>query len=1051
MEGSPNAPDAFSLASLRTLRVWGGALFFFSGLTGLVYEILWTRRLNLTFGHSVLAVSTVVTAYMAGLALGSFWGGRWSDRRVQRGENASWFLASYGKLEGLIGLWALLSLPLLGWVEAFYLALSARGMQGLSLYWIVFAASLLVLVPPTTAMGATLPIVSCLYGQDSGGLGRTLSRLYATNTFGAVCGVVLAGFLLLPQLGLRWSMVLASLLNLTIAAISLVVSSRLTGQLKNSPAVDPQLTPSSTNWILPTGFALTGALSMAAQLGWTRSLSLSLGSSVYAFSSILVVFLCGLALGSSLYERWFGKTTPEWRHLAGLSLGVGVTSVLAIPVLGRLPLLFVACFPFVRDHYWQVILLDLVLCGLVLILPTSLMGLAFPLATQLNHQITGQIGRSVGNIYSSNTLGCILGSSLTGFVLIPNLGVQRTLELAACGCCWVAALYARQSSSRGWRKSTALLLVLGVGPLAIPDWDPALAASGLATHGALLRTANSRYLPHQPAYHRDGLSGTVSVLMWGPGGLTMRVNGKPEASLAVQDRAQQTILGLLPLLYVASPRRVGVIGLGSGLTLTATASSPDVVSAECAELEPCVIEAEKYFAPYNQQILKNPKVKARYADGRTMVMGSPTSFDVLVSVPSNPWVAGIGNLYTQDFYRSCRAKLNPGGVIMQWLNLYAMSPRDLQIVLRTFSSVFPEGQLWSLGGDLALVGGSSAANLDGLKRYYASSSYLRLELADLGMLRPEQILGAYACPLSYAIKGAPDVPLNTDDRPCLEYSAPFSLYSVGHYSANLAWAHSLRTGYNALPPGLQASPQIDLAASLGSLLYTQFYAARTPAQTVPGWSELALLFSGGQPSQERVRQSLKWLQRFPHWREARVWLAQDLRLHGTYQDVLGCFPSDVSPKAIPNEAERYFWLSLRAQIKLTTSQWQEALADYSELAKMRKFSDFDSAISLCYANLKNWKEAKAYSDSALLANPYDPRARFVQAEVMIQQGRREEALSVLQKVCQDCPAIQGAWLKWAVTLANLGRSEEAKKVLLDYLVFNPEDKQIRGLLQQFEN
>lgn len=1026
-------------SSLSRLRLWGGTLFFFSGLTGLIYEILWTRRLNLVFGHSILAVSTVVTAYMGGLALGSVLGGRWADRQLARGQQARWFLATYGRLEGLVGIWAFMSLPLLGLVESFYLSMSARGVQGTSLYLIAFAASLLVLVPPTTAMGATLPVVSCLYHSDSQGVGKNLSRLYSTNTFGAVVGVALAGFGLLPILGLKLSVALAGLLNLAIAAVSLWVSRGLSGGLeKTTDEEEAPVVADSSALILTLGFALSGALSMAAQMAWTRSLTLTLGSSVYAFSVILVVFLTGIAAGSALYHRWSGGRRPEFSHLAMITAGVALSSALAVPALGRLPLLFLHFFPMVRHHFWQVLLLDLCLCALVLILPTLLMGVTFPLVTQLYHRSCGRLGRSVGNIYSANTLGCILGSSFTGFALIPQIGMERTLQLSAAGFFLVAALYAARGGSRVW----VVFCLLSPLCLFTPAWDPSLIYAGLATHGVTMRGKDSPILPHQPAYLRDGLSGSVSVLIW-PGGLTMRVNGKPEASLGLSDRLPQTYLGLVPLLYVQDPKRIGVIGLGSGLTLKAAAAAPSVVSAECAELEPYVIEAERYFAPYNDQVARDPRMKLRYADGRTMVMGDPGKFDCIVSVPSNPWVAGIGNLYTQDFYKSAQAKLQPGGVFMQWVNLYALSPRDLQTVVQTFGSVFPEAQLWALGGDLALVGGATEIHLDGIRRYYDASSYLRNELIDLGLKRPEQLIGNFACPLKFAIQDEPKVPFNTDDNPCLEYSAPLSLYNLDSFSANVAWVAAARERYHQLPPGIPDTPEMRQEAALGSLAFTAFASPLKLESPHPGWTELARICRTDTPTPGEARD---WVQRFGTWTEGRIWLAQHYRKHFQLKEALACVPEDL--EKIADAAERGYWLNLRASIRLAEQDWQGANQDYAKAYELRPFCDYSSAQAYCLAKLKRWKEAEAMVARALQENPYDVRSFLVQGLIAMNQGRDDDALKSLQRVCRECPFMQEAWLRSAEILARRGDRQGTRKVIQDYLVFYPEDQALRSMLQQ---
>ena len=1030
-------------SSLGRLRLWGGTLFFFSGLTGLIYEILWTRRLNLVFGHSILSVSTVVTAYMGGLALGSALGGRWADRQLAKGQQASWFLATYGRLEGLVGLWAFLSLPMLGLVESFYLAMAARGVQGISLYLIAFAASLLVLVPPTTAMGATLPVVSCLYHSDAQGVGRNLSRLYSTNTFGAVVGVALAGFVLLPMVGLKLSVALAGLLNLTIAFASLWLCRGLRGQLEGAEVESLGQASTGTNHrasLLTLGFALSGGLSMAAQMAWTRSLSLTLGSSVYAFSIILVVFLTGIAAGSAVFHRWVRGRQPDFSHLAWITAGVGVSSALAVPALGRLPLLFLYFFPVVRNHYWQVLLLDLGLCSLVLIVPTLLMGATFPLVTQLHHLSCGRLGRSVGTIYSANTLGCILGSSLTGFWLIPQIGMERTLQLSAAGFLLVATLYAFQGGRRSW----ALFLALSPLCCFTPSWDPSVVYAGLATHGASMRKANSALYPHQPAYLKDGLSGSVSVLIWEPGGLTMRVNGKPEASLGLSDRLAQTYLGLVPLLYVQNPKRIGVIGLGSGLTLKAAAGSPGVESAECAELEPSVIEAERYFAPYNDHVALDPRMKLRYADGRTMVMGDSQTFDCIVSVPSNPWVAGIGNLYTQDFYRSARSKLSADGVFMQWVNLYALSPNDLQTVVQTFGSVFPEAQLWELGGDLALVGGQvSQVNLDGIKRYYSASPYLRNELMDLGMMRPEQLIGNYACPLQFAIQSQPKVPYNTDDNPCLEYSAPLSLYSLESYSANVAWLNSARERYHRLPPGVPDTPEMRQQSLLGSLAFSaegNILDLKGPSQA---WSGLARLCRTERPLAGEIQE---WLARFGDWSEGRIWLAQTYRRRGQIAQALECLPAN--PQSIDNLSERIYWLNLRATSRLSNQDWQGAYDDYSQLYKLRPFCDYTSAQAYCLAKLKRWKEAGAMLARAFQENPYDVRSFLVQGLIALDEGRPDDALKSFRRVCHDCPFLQESWLKSAEVLAKRGDRAGTRKVIQDYLVFFPEDKQLRAMLEQ---
>ncbi len=431
----------------RTLSFrWIQLCFFLSGATGLIYQVLWTRRLTLTFGHTVLAVSSVLTAFMGGLALGSILLGRWSDRKGPDYEPWRW-LNLYARLEGFIGVWALISLLLLRLAEGVYLRASESGVEGLALYLTCFLASAIVIVPPTIAMGATVPLLARLLVQTKADVGPILARLYGLNTMGALGGAALGGFFLLPTLGLKGSMYFAAILNLLVAggAFGLAtISSRSLNALKESDAPrrnrknstnqrkveKPNLAPEPVGLVIVT-FGLAGFASMVYQVAWNRALSLSIGSSVYAFSAILVAFLLGIALGSLMYQRAMRKREPRLSHLGWLYLIIGLFGTLTIPALAWLPEAYLAVAPWIGQSFTRALISQAGLVTLILLPPTLAMGLGFPLATAIYTNSMSSLGGSVGRVYGANTVGCILGSFISGFFWIPQMGAEHSLKLAS--------------------------------------------------------------------------------------------------------------------------------------------------------------------------------------------------------------------------------------------------------------------------------------------------------------------------------------------------------------------------------------------------------------------------------------------------------------------------------------------------------------------------------------------------------------------------------------------------------------------------------------------
>jgi spermidine synthase len=737
-----------------------------------------------------MAVSTVLTVFMSGLALGSFLAGRWSDKERKRLQvtgdprGAARFLTVYGILELFIGAWAILSLVLLNGVEHVYLSAARDGMQGTSLHGLVFLGSFLVLLPPTAAMGATLPAFTQMLVVSKVDVGTWLSRIYGWNTLGACCGAALGGFVLLPLLGLKLSVACAAAANVVIGAIALVGARRLHGQpvtaqeMEESDQGDPTRAGS---WLLPIAFGVSGFAAMVYQLGWTRGLILSIGSSTYSFAIILTAFLASLGLGSLVYKRLMGKREPRTWHLAVLQFVIALSALLATYGIGALPAVMVKAIPALDYHFLRILLFDFGAVLLLMFLPTLAMGLTFPLVTHLYTDRMSSLGKRLGEAYAANTCGAIAGSFLAGFVLVPTLGAQKALLGAVVVNLTVGFVLAVADRASGANLGalTAVAITGCVLVATTPAWDPSRLSAGAGIY------AKAENFLFEPAYYKDGVSATVTVGFNGAHSPYLKTNGKTDASVAVQDMAHQILTGLVPAALHPEPKQVAVVGLGSGVTAATLAALDSVEKVYCAELEPAIVEVQDYFAPYTDHVLKHPKLDLVVNDGRTFILGSGQPFDLIVSEPSNPWIAGIGNLYTKDFYHACADRLNPGGLMCQWIHYYSMSRQDLDMVLSTFFSAFPDGAVFMIGpGDILLVGKMSPLEIDPkrLQDLWAETdvaTWLQL----IGLLKPDYILGTWVASRAEVIgslpswkDGKPTGLLNTDDRPLLEFQAPRSLY-----------------------------------------------------------------------------------------------------------------------------------------------------------------------------------------------------------------------------------------------------------------------------------
>ncbi len=803
---------------MTRLIIW--FLFFFSGACALVYEVLWMRHLGLILGNTVHSMSAVLSAFMAGLALGSFLAGRYLSKR-------SHLLMLYGLLEIAIGVYCLLLPWLFDAATPLYAQLYAE--EGGPLLSIVrFVISFTLLLVPTTFMGATLPLLSQFLVKSPQGLSRTAGTLYAINTLGAVFGAAGAGFILLPTLGRVWSNATAVIANISLGLLALALAFR--ERSKESSAPTTTVPDEATNSPTPakktsdtesTGaqtsdsesdqssaftiraavaiFGITGGAAMATQIGWTRALTLALGSSTYAFSLIVSIFILGLALGGAWGARYAQRAKDPAASLGQIMALIGVLNMALVTLLGWAPLLFFWLISVGSQWgFGTLMLIEALGVGAFLIVPTFLMGSIMPLTLHIarNRAIgPGGAGRTVGSLYAVNTVGSIVGSLIGGLVLLPLVQIQATLKLTALLYAFPGLALFRLSNTylEGRRRYLAGLLVAAAFVLALlPSWDVRQMSSGAylmrsrrhieaARRGDFLKA-----IPYKQdtsvLYHREGAAATVTVTQ--DDGLTLSIGGKPDAS-STWDMSTQVGLTLIPqLIHTGGAEELLVIGMGSGVSLGAALSSKRVKHIDLLEISPEVMEASWFFKKFSglkyasdvlPAPLQEPKVHVLINDARNHLQMTQRRYDVISSEPSNPWIAGIGNLFTREAFELCKSRLKDGGIMCQWLHRYGMAEREFKSILATFSVVFPHTQVWCVlpGSDYLLVGSNAQLSVP-LQALQArlEEPRVRAFLQRVNFHQPSELLACFYADTEHVKSLGAGAEIHTDDNMLLEFSGP---------------------------------------------------------------------------------------------------------------------------------------------------------------------------------------------------------------------------------------------------------------------------------------
>lgn len=760
VEALPQGRAAQASPRTRVRLGWPAALLFASGTAALVYQVLWIRQLSLVVGVDVYAVSLGVGAFFAGLAAGGWIFGRWADRAAQ-----PWRL--YALLELAAGFLGLAVTLALGAVALPFVWLEARIGP---LAWLL---PLLLVALPATLLGGSLPVLMRALRPMLAQRAWAGGRLYAANTLGAIAGTLLAAFWFIPWFGLRGSALTAALLNVLVAAAAWMLAARAEPEPVAGAAPAARGSQDASQQarharLAVALYAVAGGLALGYEVVWSQAIVQFISTRSVAFAIVLATYLLGLMLGSAWIARRADRLGDPWGVFAVLISAAGALALLEVALLGDwLVHLQSLASQWTRGATGSLLVAmcarfaTAALC--IVFLPTLLLGAAFPVALRLVAG-AGGVGREVGTVLALNTLGGIAGTVLAGFVLVPWMGLVRTLAVLA-----VAA------------SALGLVAVLcGPGVRVVPRWGVA-ALAGFVVAGATLAPPDrlARLLAQsrggELAAYEESRGATVAVVAQRAGQNRFNrlyIQGVSNSGDAMTSLRYMRLQALLPLIvHGGEPRSALVIGLGTGITGGALLAYPGLQERVVAELLPAVVRAASNFRG-NYGLTNDPRMQIRVRDGRRELLQGQEQYDLITLEPPPPSAAGVVNLYSSDFYRLAAARLQPGGMVAQWLPLPTQNDEDTRSLVQSFLAVFPHASLWTTElHEMMLVGSMQPMVLDASRiAARMAPPEVAKALGEVGVDSPAALLATWVGDRAMLARYAGDAPPVTDDRPRIEYA-----------------------------------------------------------------------------------------------------------------------------------------------------------------------------------------------------------------------------------------------------------------------------------------
>ncbi len=691
-------------------------LFFLSGISGLIYESIWSRYIRQFVGSAATAQVLVLSLFMGGMALGALLCSRWLAK-VQRPVRA------YGLIEGGIGLYAL-AFPWLaaGVMRLCYDTIFPALGGGLAIGAVKWSMAGLLILPPCILLGMTFPLMSAgILRRDRERSGEILSFLYFTNSIGAALGALLSGFVLVGRFGLPGTLACAAALNIFIALVALAQRGEHAPIVARPPeAGEPAARARLVRLLLVVAFG-TGLSSFMYEIGWIRLLSMIIGSATHSFEVMLSAFVFGLAVGGLWVRGKMDRFHRPELVLGFVQILMGVAAVATLPLYG----LAVQAMGWLMagegrsESTWLAFnALRYGLCLVIMFPATFCAGMTLPLITHVLLK-RGQAEGIIGRVYGFNTLGAIVGATLAGLLLMPLIGLQRVIVVGAIvdialGLALLRVEQRSPTAPRGMRRtftlaaaSSALAVVYG---LAVFHLDPMVLSATVYRHGRT-RLGDG----YELISYVDGRTASVTVIR-----LTdereyrvIYTNGKPDASIVLNrypperdpmtgpdiagDEPNQILVGLIPMMMRPEATHAALIGFGSGVTCHVLLGSPVLERLDTIEIEPAMVAGSRNFLPVNERAYSDPRNHFWFDDAKAFFAGAAQQYDLIVSEPTNPWVSGVSSLFTVEFYREAKRYLKPKGVLAQWLQGYELSNELLLTVLAALDQEFADYQILRVG------------------------------------------------------------------------------------------------------------------------------------------------------------------------------------------------------------------------------------------------------------------------------------------------------------------------------------------------------------------
>jgi spermidine synthase len=823
------------------------ALFFCSGATALVYEVVWSKYLALMFGSTVQAQTVVLAVFMGGLALGnSLFGGKADLLKTP--------IRIYGMLEIAIGLYAFFFTSIQNGADTVFVA---AGSSLLEHRWLLLflkcGLSITLLIGPTVLMGGTLPLLAAWLNSNLPEAGRRSALFYSINSLGAVLGAGLAGFYLIPKLGMVATLQLTALLNVVIGGTALLLGKsprsqpEIPADLPNAPAPTDHRKP--LTWAFGL-VATTGAISMGLEVLASRSLALLFGSSLQAFAIVLIAFILGIGLGSAWISKRRTQTNEHRLVTIFLLCAAAWVGVLVLNIENWVRFYCWAVSGIARTsvgylfHHLLTGFVSIVLLGV----PAALLGSVLPLLIRAHCPESATLGNHVGRLLRWNTLGAVAGVVVTGFIVMPGAGLRNAFGVLALILCLAAGFVAWKTQLPRHLAGCGLVAV-SLGLIFIfgaQDWKHVMTTGAYRSRQQVVDTSIIELRKHHVkiVFYEDAPDATVSVEE-GDGikakkGRRLTVNGKTDASTE-SDLATQMLCAHIPLLSKPDSKDVFILGLGSAITVGAAAAHPLASLTVAENCEP-IIRAARYFDEWNRGVLTNPVVRIWNEDARTLLKLSPKQYDVIIAEPSNPWTAGNGSVFSKEFYQLAATRLKPGGLMTQWFHIYDMHDEIVSLVLRTFSQTFPFVEVWdTCGGDLILLGALQPwATGPEVYQQGFSREWVQKDLQRLGINSPEALLARQLASQRTAFAIAGEGAIQSDHFPILEYEAPRAFflraasYMLAQYDERTVQADTAPLTKRAVLRGLDdeaLKPVFAEFESINSFLNAQVQARLQPVPT----------------------------------------------------------------------------------------------------------------------------------------------------------------------------------------------------------------------------